>query len=355
MPEVPWEALALSFVAGLAASLACGLGVIPLMFKRWDPARHRGMGFAVAGGLMFSASVYNLILPGMDLDGDNIWSLSDVATTIVGLLVGAGFLAAVEHYLHGVDGHAEHGHADNEEPHANGPGRAEPGTVPFATRTPVGRTTAEARARSASTGLPQDGDGPIPAVPFAAWGGKIGLLVFIAMTFHSIPEGVAVGVGFTSDAVHEAQTLAEGPAQKHDGVPDAATSAGTAYVNTHHQDGHVPTNLGITLALAIGLHNIPEGLAVAIPLRSAGVSIWRCFWAAVFTSLPQPLAAIPAVLLAWLVKPMMPGMMAFAAGAMIFLIVLELIPEALETESPTRIGWGFMFGFAGMLLLQVLL
>jgi len=65
-------------------------------------------------------------------------------------------------------------------------------------------------------------------------------------------------------------------------------------------------DLGTYIALAIAIHNVPEGLAVAIPLRSAGASVGRCFLAAFLTSLPQPIAAVPAVLLAWFFQPLMP-------------------------------------------------
>ena len=252
-------------VAGIFASLACGLGALPLMIKGLDPKKHTGLGYALAGGLMFSASVYNLILPGLQLVGGS-WTLSRVMPIIGGFLMGAMFLGFTDRFL------------DHSPP--------EPGESKF-----------------------------------SAWGGRTGLLVFFAMTVHSIPEGVAVGVGYTSDAV---------------GQDPAA-------------------HLGPTLALAIAIHNIPEGLAVSIPLRSAGVSIPRCFLASVFTSIPQPIAAIPAVLLAWFFEPLMPLLMGFAAGAMIFLVVLELIPEALETETPIHIAWAFTIGFCAMLLIQVVL
>jgi zinc transporter ZupT len=155
--------------------------------------------------------------------------------------------------------------------------------------------------------------------PFmAGWGGRVGLLIFLAMTVHSIPEGVAVGTAYAAGEVQQ-------------------------------------STLGTYVAVAIAIHNIPEGLAVAIPLRSAGTSLWRCFWAATATSLPQPIAAIPAVLVSWIFTPIMPILMGFAAGAMIFLIVLELIPEALEEETPRRIAWAVMLGFCTMLLVQVAL
>jgi len=262
--NIPTDVLLEAVVAGILASLACGLGVLPLAIKGLDPAKHTGIGYGLAGGLMFAASVYNLILPGLDL-GAAGWDFSDVLPITAGILLGSIFLAIIEKGLHQKDGKRE--------------------------------TKRSKR-----------------------WGGRTGILVLLAMTVHSIPEGVAVGVGYTSDAV---------------GVPGAG--------------------LGPTLALAIAIHNIPEGLAVAIPLRSAGASIPRCFGAAVFTSLPQPIASIPAVLLAWFFQPLMPLLMGFAAGAMIFLVILELIPEALNSTTPIKIAWSFVLGFCLMMLIQVVL
>ena len=147
------------------------------------------------------------------------------------------------------------------------------------------------------------------------------MLIFLAMCVHSIPEGVAVGVGYTAEA--------------------------TDYAHNPH--------LGDYLALAIGIHNIPEGLAVAIPLRAAGVSIHKCFWLAVLTSVPQPIAAVPAVLTAYWIEPVIPWLMAFAAGAMIFLVIEELVPEALEKLGGQKVAWSFTLGFGGMMLIQTVL
>ncbi|MEM8738440.1 MAG: ZIP family metal transporter [Planctomycetota bacterium] len=261
------DALLPALIAGVIASLACGLGALPLMIRPLDPARHAGLGYAVAAGLMFAASVYNLILPGMQgLGGGDVfaWSLPMMLPILGGLLIGAAFLS--------LSGKLIDDHGLGEK---------------------FGR------------GL----------------GGAGGLLIFLAMCVHSIPEGVAVGVGYTAEA--------------------------TDYAHNPH--------LGDYLALAIAIHNIPEGLAVAIPLRSAGVSIAKCFWLAVLTSVPQPLAAVPAVLAAWWVNPLMPWLMAFAAGAMIFLVVQELLPESLEKLSAQKVAWAFTLGFAGMMLVQTVL
>lgn len=257
-----YDFLIYSFVAGILASLACGLGVLPLLFPQLDVQKRMGLGYGLAGGLMFSASVYNLLLPGLTLD-EHIPGLRQVLLVLSGLLVGAFFLSLMDNYL-----------------------------------TPE-------RLENAF---------------FKRLGSRRELLIFLAMSFHSIPEGVAVGVGYAS-----AQYL-----------PEAE-------------------GLGSYIALAIGIHNIPEGLAVAIPLRAGGASIKKCFLAAFLTSLPQPLAAVPAALLVWFFEPLMIPLLGVAAGAMIFLVVREMIPDALETRSPTQTAWSFIAGFCLMILIQAAL
>lgn len=249
-----------SLVAGIVASLACGLGALPLLIKKLDPKRHTGLGYALAGGLMFSASVYNLILPGLSVQNYEA-DLPGILTVVSGIFLGSLFLWGVTHRL---------------------------------------------------------GSQEFSSASLSKWGGKQGLLIFIAMAIHSVPEGVAVGVGYASGEVHD-------------------------------------SSLGSYIALAIAIHNIPEGLAVAIPLRAAGASLSRCFWVAVLTSLPQPLAAVPASIVAWLFQPIITLLMGFAAGAMIFLVLMELLPDALSKEKPVAIAWAFTTGFCLMLLVQVVL
>lgn len=257
---MPYDAMVNSLIAGLIASLACAMGVLPLMLRGIDPARHTGLGYGFAGGLMFAASVYNLILPGLTL-GDHELSLRQVVPVVAGILLGTLVLWG------------------------------------------------------ADRAIPKESlDGP----QWKKWGGRSGVLIFLAMCIHSVPEGVAVGVAYASDEVY-----------------------------TKH--------LGPYIATAIAIHNIPEGLVVAIPLRASGVSMPKCFLAAFLTSLPQPMAAVPASVVSWLFQPVMPLLMGFAAGAMIFLVLVEMIPDALATSRPAAIAWAFMLGFCAMLLLQVAL
>lgn len=255
--------VAQSVLAGVFASVACGLGVIPLFFSKVDSKDRIGLGYAAAGGLMFAASVYNLLLPAFTLGGDEGLRLVPVLKTLFGLLSGCLFLWSADKFL-----------------------------------------------------TPERLEHPL----LKPLGGRVEVLVFIAMCFHSIPEGVAVGVGFASEV--------------------------------HHQSLQ---GLGLYIALAIAIHNMPEGLAVALPLRAKGASFGKCFFVAFLTSLPQPLAAIPASLLVWLFEPLMLPFFGFAAGAMMYLVIEELLPEALETRSRQEVAWAFMIGFSLMILVQVLL
>ncbi len=153
-----------------------------------------------------------------------------------------------------------------------------------------------------------------------SFGSRREILIFVAMSFHSVPEGIAVGVGYASEEL----------------VADA-------------------DNLGSNIALAIAIHNIPEGLAVAIPMRARGASILRCAVAAFLTSVPQPVAAVPATLMVWFFHPLMVPLLGLAAGAMIFLVVGELIPDALDKRSSYEVAWAFLTGFCLMVFVQVVL
>jgi len=249
-----------AFVAGLLASIACGVGALPLAISGLHLERRIGLGYALAAGLMFSASVYNLLLPAFTIGGDAL-KASPVLQTLAGMAMGAAFLYAVERFL----------------------------------------TPERLQAKFLNV-----------------FGGKTEALIFIAMAFHSVPEGVAVGVGYGAEP--------------------------------HLVEGQ---HFAKYIALAIAIHNIPEGLAVALPMRSKGVSILKCFFFAFLTSLPQPIAAVPSSLLVWLFQPLMIPLLGFAAGAMMYLVLLELLPEALERHSRTQIAWSFLAGFGLMVLVQV--
>jgi ZIP family zinc transporter len=131
------------------------------------------------------------------------------------------------------------------------------------------------------------------------------VLILGVLTVHSFPEGVAVGVSFAE--LNLAGGVGLGPFL-------------------------VPV-LAIFMTVAISIHNMPEGLAISIPLRSMGVSNWKMVWWAVFSSLPQPIGAVLAFAFVRLAREFLPAGFGFAAGAMVFLVLSEFIPEALDLGS----------------------
>ncbi len=151
-------------------------------------------------------------------------------------------------------------------------------------------------------------------VPIAGLGGRESrqaALIILAMFIHSIPEGVAIGVGYATGEIR----------------------------------------FGFLLALAIAVHNIPEGMAVTLPLRARGVPVWRCALYAILTSLPQPIFAVPSFQLVQVFQPLLPSGLGFAGGAMIYLVVSELVPEGLEQGSRASTAWSFLLGLVAMLML----
>jgi ZIP family zinc transporter len=135
------------------------------------------------------------------------------------------------------------------------------------------------------------------------------VLILGILTVHSFPEGVAVGVSFAEL-----------------GIDDPSLATVTLGSLT------LPV-LAVFMTVAISIHNIPEGVAISIPLRSMGVSEWRMAWWAVFSSLPQPLGAVIAYYFVTLAEQFLPFGFGFAAGAMVYLVATEFVPEALERGS----------------------
>jgi len=129
------------------------------------------------------------------------------------------------------------------------------------------------------------------------------VLILGVLTVHSFPEGVAVGVSFA----------------------DLGLEGGTQLF------GFTVPLLAVFMTLAISIHNVPEGIAISIPLRAMGVSKWKMVWWAVFSSLPQPIGAVAAFAFVRYAREFLPYGFGFAAGAMIYLVLSEFIPEALET------------------------
>jgi ZIP family zinc transporter len=152
------------------------------------------------------------------------------------------------------------------------------------------------------------------------------VLLVSAITLHNIPEGLAVGVAFGAVA--------------H--APDPAAA-------------RILVVGAIALAIGIGLQNFPEGLAVSMPLRREGMSRTKSFLYGQASGMVEPIAGVLGAALVLSMKPLMPYALAFAAGAMIFVVVEELIPESQRHQFNDFATMGALFGFAIMMTLDVAL
>lgn len=138
------------------------------------------------------------------------------------------------------------------------------------------------------------------------------VLLMTAITMHNFPEGLAVGVAF--------------------GAGDAASA--------------------VALALGIGLQNIPEGLAIALPLRREGMSRLRAFWYGQLSATVEPVAGVIGAALVIVARPALPYAMAFAAGAMLYVVVEELLPETTRSGNTDIATLGFLGGFLVMMAMD---
>jgi ZIP family zinc transporter len=137
-------------------------------------------------------------------------------------------------------------------------------------------------------------------------------LLIAAITLHNLPEGLAVGIGF----------------------------------------GGGDTGAAVALAIGIGLQNVPEGLAVALPLRRDGMSRWRALWYGQLTAVVEPAAAVIGAAVVSEAGALLPYGLAFAAGAMLYVVVEELIPETARSGSVDVATLGFIGGFTVMMVLD---
>lgn len=232
------------FIAAVITDLATGLGAFPFFFVKEIPEAYNGFAWGLAGGLMFAASIIDLVLPALQLG-----TLLDL---FIGGAIGLLFFLAGEKIVHSFEFDFEN------------------------------IKDADSVSRI--------------------------LLILGVMTVHSFPEGFAIGLAFISGI--------EG--------------------------------LGLILALVIAIHNIPEGLAISIPLKSEGVSTPKCIYYAILSSVPQPIAAVTVVLLIELLRQYLAIGFGFAAGAMLALVGLEMVPEGLEYGQKNSFAVGSILGIIAM-------
>ena len=220
------------------------------------------LGFA--SGIMVAASVWSLLIPAMEEADFGVWNWVPAA---VGFIVGGLFLVLLDKIVP----HLHKG--TNEE------------------------------------------EGPRVALKKPA-------KLFLAVTIHNIPEGLAVGFAFGAAA---------------------ALGENAAYISA------------LGLAIGIAVQNFPEGAAVALPMRAATGSRNKAFFYGLGRGAVEPLFAVAGYFLASYITVLQPWLLSFAAGAMIFVVAEDLIPDARLSEHPHLGTWGLMIGFALMMILDVAL
>ncbi|AGB15806.1 putative divalent heavy-metal cations transporter [Halovivax ruber XH-70] len=300
------ENLVLVFVAGLITALATGLGAIPFFFvedfsDRWNVGL-----WGTASGIMVTVSVFGLADEGLAYASSGIPTM-----LILGLLAGVALVEIGDLVLNWVDIDDGTGSSHDHEHDADVP------------------ETEDIQTDGAGHG---HDDHAVEAKAIAEGNPKTLLLILGILTIHSFPEGVAVGVSFA----------------------ELGFDGGLSVL------GFSIPLLAVFMTVAISIHNIPEGTAIAIPMRAMGLSKWRMVGAAVFSSLPQPIGAVIAYGFVSWARDFLPFGFGFAAGAMVYLVATEFIPEALETgeELPgngyKELAAGFGIGTLAMLPLMVI-
>ena len=149
---------------------------------------------------------------------------------------------------------------------------------------------------------------------------KRSTLLMLAVTLHNIPEGLAVGVAF-------------------------GAAASLSHI--------VSTASAIALAVGIGIQNFPEGMAIALPLRREGMSMGKSFWYGQLSGMVEPIAGVIGAAAVLVISPILPYAMSFAAGAMFYVVVEELIPECQREGNTNLPTVAAMLGFALMMVLEV--
>lgn len=286
-----FDPIILALFAGIFTWGMTALGA-SLIYLRKEPSRKfLDIMLGFAAGVMLAASFFSLLSPALGLAEQG--SMPPWIPVAIGFLLGGLFLRLVDVILpHLHIATGINGSANYESPHeCQGHGH--------------GRRK---RDRAVPEGLK------------TSWHRTT--LLILAITLHNIPEGLAVGVAFGA----------------------LATDLSTASLGG-----------AIALAVGMGLQNFPEGMAVSFPLRRAGFSSGRSMWWGQFSGLVEPIAAVIGAAAVIVALPVLPYALAFAAGAMVYVIVEEVIPEAQHCEHNDQVTIALMIGFTIMMVLDVAL
>lgn len=255
-----------ALVAGIFSWGVTALGASGVFLFKTVPQKLLDALLGFAAGVMIAASFWSLLAPSIELCGEI--GITNWLPPAIGFLAGGAFLWVVDKIL----------------PHLN---------VGQKQNNPEGIRT--------------------------SW--HTTLLLFLAITFHNFPEGLAIGVAFGAAAA---------------GIPGASLAG------------------AIALAIGIGIQNFPEGFAVSVPFRREGMSRIKSFFYGQASAIIEPIAAVIGAASVLIMRPVLPYALAFAAGAMIYVSVEEIIPESQKNSTQVA-TIGAMLGFTVMMVLDVAL
>ncbi len=257
------DAIIVSLLLPLLGTMA-GSACVFLMRNSVQPRMQKTLtGFAA--GVMVAASIWSLIIPSMEMTGEE--GIMKALPAVIGFLLGMAFLLILDTTI-------PHQHLDNNA--SEGP------------KSQLSRTSK----------------------------------MVLAVTIHNIPEGMAVGVTIAAAMQHNIYMSMAGAA---------------------------------ALSIGIAIQNFPEGAIVSMPLRANGNSRLKSFWIGSLSGAVEPVAAIITILLSSLITPILPYLLAFSAGSMLYVVVEELIPETQQGDHSNFGTIGFAVGFALMMILDVVL
>ncbi|XP_064628555.1 zinc transporter ZIP11-like [Lineus longissimus] len=288
------------------------------------------LGFAA--GVMTAASYWSLLAPAIEMaensgsyGSNGEWAFVPVA---IGFAVGAAFVYAADILMPmfgivdpnlalALESEPKKETDSNDD--LNSIGTVEDGNVkgvyPMSTTTATKRRLTDTPPNSViNDGIYSE---PEKKQNTASW--RRILLLIVAITVHNIPEGLAVGVGFGA----------------------IGKSSKATFENARN------------LAIGIGIQNFPEGLAVSLPLRGAGLSVWKSFWYGQLSGMVEPIAGLIGAFAVSVAEPILPYALAFAAGAMIYVVVDDIIPEAQQGGNGKIASWWTIVGFLVMMSLDV--
>ncbi|KAL7647202.1 UNVERIFIED_CONTAM: hypothetical protein RMT77_002460 [Armadillidium vulgare] len=313
---------------------AAGSAVVFFMPKAQPTVLDSSLGFAA--GVMIAASYWSLLAPAIELANESgsygssgQYSFIPVA---VGFLLGALFVYGAdilvtkfgigslqESHVHGknLDKEKDTFVINNKQNDVN---LSYGNRLTGVNESHIALDFSELKQRNIDRSTKIDTDKP-PTLSHSSQRWKRIFLMIVAITVHNIPEGLAVGVGF--------------------GAVGKSTTA--------------TFNKAKNLAIGIGIQNFPEGMAVSLPLRASGFSVMSAFWWGQLSGMVEPIAGFFGAVAVQLCEPLLPYALSFAAGAMIFVVVDDIIPESHSRSNGRLASFWCVFGFIVMMVLDVAL